>query len=296
MSQSISETTSCQTDSFEMQSALNLLSQHESIQKMSTGSAEIDWLIDGMQESLFYLFYSTPENQIILDSFLNRLLVGCILPKNGKKRGFESMAVFFNNIDYSTDKNKHQILNPEKIAVVSKYTGIEPKLVFKNLYVQTAYDLEHQVIIAQEIADKIESNSEIKLLAIRNLTRFFLNNERADKSQDSSTLKKVLSVLYQVCIKHKVTMVVTGHCNYCSNGMISRPIGGTYLKHTVNVIVHLKPNPSSNYYTASSSSSSSFTSYKATMIKHPYQLTPKSTNFYAKKLGKRRNPMLFIFD
>jgi hypothetical protein len=296
MSQSISETTSCQTDSFEMQSALNLLSQHESIQKMSTGSAEIDWLIDGMQESLFYLFYSTPENQIILDSFLNRLLVGCILPKNGKKRGFESMAVFFNNIDYSTDKNKHQILNPEKIAVVSKYAGIEPKLVFKNLYVQTAYDLEHQVIIAQEIADKIESNSEIKLLAIRNLTRLFLNNERADKSQDSSTLKKVLSVLYQVCIKHKVTMVVTGHCNYCSNGMISRPIGGTYLKHTVNVIVHLKPNPSSSYYTASSSSSSSFTSYKATMIKHPYQLTPKSTNFYAKKLGKRRNPMLFIFD
>jgi hypothetical protein len=56
--------------SFEMQSALDLLSQHENIEKMSTGSAEVDWLIDGMQKSLFYLFYSTPENQIILDSFL----------------------------------------------------------------------------------------------------------------------------------------------------------------------------------------------------------------------------------
>jgi hypothetical protein len=282
--------------SFEMQSALDLLSQHESIQKMSSGSAEIDWLIDGIQEGLFYLFYSIPEDQIILDSLLNRLLVGGILPKNGKKRGFESIAVLFNNIDYRADKNKHQILNPEKIAVTSKYAGIEPKIVSKNLYVQTAYNLEHQVTIAQEIADKIESNSDIKLLAIRNLTKFFLNNERADKSQDSSTLKKVLSVLYQACMKHKVTMVATGHCNYSSNGMISRPIGGTYLKHTVNVIVHLKPNPSGSYYTASSSSSSSFTSYKATMIKHPYQLTPKSTNFYVKKLGKRRNPMLFIFD
>jgi hypothetical protein len=176
--------------SFEMQSALNLLSQHESIQKMSTGSAEIDWLIDGMQESLFYLFYSIPEDQIILDSLLNRLLVGSILPKNGKKRGFESMAVFFNNIDYRADKNKHQILNPEKIAVTSKYAGIEPKIVFKNLYVQTAYSLEHQVTIAQEIADKIQTNSDIKLLAIRNLTKFFHNNERADKNQDRSTLKK----------------------------------------------------------------------------------------------------------
>jgi hypothetical protein len=277
--------------SFEMKSALDLLSQHESIQKMFTGSAEIDWLIDGIQEGLFYLFYSVPEDQMILDSLLNRLLVGSILPKSGKKRGFESMAVFFNNIDYHADKNKHQILNPEKIAVTSKYAGIEPKIVFKNLYVQTAYDLEHQVTIAQEIADKIESNSDIKLLAIKNLTKFFL-----DGSQDSSTLKKVLSILQQACTKNKVAMVATGHCHNSSYGTVRRPIGGTYLKHILNVIVHLKPNPSSSYYTASSSSSSSFISYKATMIKHPYQLTPKSTNFYVKKLGKRKNPMLFIFD
>jgi hypothetical protein len=131
--------------SFEMRSALDLLSQYESIKKMSTGSAQIDWLIDGIQESLFYMFYSVPEDQIILDSFLNRLLVGCILPRNGKKRGFESMAILFNNIDYSADKNKHRILNPEKIAVISKYAGIEPKIVSKNLYVQTAYSLEHQL-------------------------------------------------------------------------------------------------------------------------------------------------------
>lgn len=296
-SQSISESPNThQICSFEMRSALDLLSQHESIQKMATGSAEIDWLIDGMQESLFYLFYALPEDQIILDSILNRLLVGCILPKNGKKRGFESMAMLFNNIDYRADKNKHQILNPEKIAIISKYAGIEPKLVFKNLYVQTAYNLDHQVTIAQEIADKIESNSDIKLLAIRNLTKFFLNYNKSDRNQDNSALKKVLSILCQACTKNKVAMVATGHCTTSSNGIISRPIGGTYLKHIVNIIVNLKPNQSSNYYTASSSNSSSFTSYKATLIKHPYQLTPKSTSFYAKKLGKRKNPMLFILD
>jgi hypothetical protein len=157
--------------------------------------------------------------------------------------------------------------------------------------------LEHQVTIAQEIADTIESNSDIKLLAIRNLTKFFLNVERANKSEDSSTLKKVLSVLQQKCTKNKVAMVVTGHCNTSSNGTIRRPIGGPYLRHIVNVIVHLKPSLSSNYYpTSRGSGSSSFTSYKATMIKHPYQLTPKSTTFYTKKLGKRKNPMLYIFD
>ena len=191
---------------FEMQSGLQLLDRHGSVQKMSTGSAELDSLLDGIQEGSFYLFYSTRENQLILDSLLNRLLVGCILPKNSKKHGFESMALLFNNIDYYTDKNKHQLLNPEKIAVIAKYAGIEPKIVFKNLYVQTAYNLEHQITIAQEIAEKIESNSDIRLIAIRDLTKFIVmsnkaNYDSSNRNDDSGTLKKVLSILYELVSK-----------------------------------------------------------------------------------------------
>ena len=288
---------------FQMQSGLHLLSQHGNVQKMSTGSAELDSLLDGIQEGSFYLFYSTRENQLILDSLLNRLLVGCILPKTGKKHGFESMALLFNNIDYYTDKNKHQLLNPEKIAVIAKYAGIEPKIVFKNLYVQTAYNLEHQVTIAQEIAEKIESNPDIRLIAIRDLTKFIVMNNKAsydasNRNDDSGTLKKVLSILYQTCVKNKVTMIATGYCNVSSSGIIPTPIGGTYLKHIVNVIVNLKPNLNNGYYYTASSNTggSSSASYKAIMTKHPYQLTPKFTNIYAKRIGKRQNPMLFILD
>jgi Rad51 len=288
---------------FRMQSGLHLLSQHGNVQKMSTGSAELDSLLDGIQEGSFYLFYSTRENQLILDSLLNRLLVGCILPKTGKKHGFESMALLFNNIDYYTDKNKHQLLNPEKIAVIAKYAGIEPKIVFKNLYVQTAYNLEHQVTIAQEIAEKIESNPDIRLIAIRDLTKFIVMNNKAsydasNRNDDSGTLKKVLSILYQTCVKNKVTMIATGYCNVSSSGIIPKPIGGTYLKHIINVLVNLKPNQNNGYYYTASSNSGggSAASYKATMTKHPYQVTPKFTNIYAKRIGKRKNPMLFVLD
>jgi hypothetical protein len=283
----------------EMKSALDLLDQYNNIHKMSTGSAELDSLIDGLQQGLFYLFYSTPYNQLILDSLLSRMLVGCILPKHGKKHGFESMAVLFNNIGYSTDKNKHQILNPEKIAVISKYTGIEPKIVFKNLYVQTAYNLEHKISTAQEIANKIESNPDIKLLAIRNLTRFPVNdstNNISNRNEDGSTLKRVLNILYQTCTKNRVAIVATGNCNTTNSGIIPRPVGGTYLKHLANTIVNVKPNMSSNYYSTSNNSTGSSVTYKATMIKHPYQLTPKSTIFYAKRIGRHKNPMLFVFD
>src|SRR5918995_4787958 len=142
-----------QTYFADMKCALDLLDQYGTLQKMSTGLAEIDSLIDGIQESSFYLFYGSNDNRLILDSLLYRQLIGCILPKSKSKNGFESAAMFLNNIDFSIDRNKHQLLNPEKIAITSKYAGIEPKIVFKNLYVQAAYDQEHQVAIAEQVAE-----------------------------------------------------------------------------------------------------------------------------------------------
>ena len=202
--------------------------------------------------------------------------------------------MFLNNIDFSIDRNKHQLLNPEKIAITSKYAGIEPKIVFKNLYVQTAYNQEHQAQIADEIADMIESNPDIKLLAIRDLTKFLAPNVNLNAKDDANTLKKTLGILYRVCTKNKVAIVATGSCNITSNGIIPKPTGGTYIKHIANVIVHVKPNFWSTNSNSNSATSPNVT-FKASMIKHPYQ-TPASVNFYARRIGKRKNPMLFILD
>jgi RecA/RadA recombinase len=212
-----------------------------------------------------------------------------------KKNGLESAAIFLNNIDFSIDRNKHQILNPEKIAITSKYAGIEPKIVFKNLFVQTAYNQEHQARIADEIADKLESNPDIKLLAIRDLTKFLVKDTNFNVSDDDNTLKKTLGTLYKSCAKNRVAIVTTGNCNTANSGIIPKPTGGTYLKHIANVIVHIKP----NFWSTNSNNSGSTSPYiqfKASMIKHPYQATPKSVNFYARRIGRRKNPMLYILD
>jgi len=297
MSQSTNLSTSTFQEYFsDMKCALDLLNQYGTLQKMSTGSAEIDSLIDAVQEGSFYLFYSSQDNQLILDSLLYRQLIGCILPRSKKKNGFESVALFLNNIDFSIDRNKHQLLNPEKIAITAKYAGIEPKIVFKNLLVQTAYNPEHLVTIAEEVAEKIESNGDIRLLGIRDLTKFLVRDRDVswNASDDSNTLKKSLGIIYRACTKNKVAIVATGGCGISNNGIIPKPIGGTYLKHIANVIVHVKPNFWST--TTNNNGASPYVSLKASMIKHPYQQTPKSVNFYARRIGKRRNPMLYISD
>ena len=83
------------------------------------------------------------------------------------------------------------------------------------MFVQTAYNQEHQVTIADEIADKIESDPDIKLLAIRDLTKFLTIDRDANgnASNDANTLKKTLGTLYRACTKNKVAIVATGDCN-----------------------------------------------------------------------------------
>ena len=49
----------------QMQSAFDHFNEHRNTLKMTTGSAELDSLIDSIQEGQFYLFYG--KNKAILD-------------------------------------------------------------------------------------------------------------------------------------------------------------------------------------------------------------------------------------
>jgi hypothetical protein len=250
-----------------MQTAFEHFNENRNTLRMTTGSPDLDSLIDSIQEGQFYLFYG--NNNPILYGLVHGLLVNCVLPT--KERGFESMAVYINNIDYY-QPDKSLVLSPEKIAIAAKCTGIEPKIVFKNLFVQIAYNQQHQLAVAKQVSDFIESKKgeDIRLLVVNNLTKFF--KESKTKYRAANVLKEVLGILCKTCARNKVALICTCDSNVTSKGIIPRPVGGTYLKHSVNIIVHLK-----EYQ---------YSSFKATLVKHQYVRTPESTILYTKKTGK----------
>jgi RecA/RadA recombinase len=240
--------------------------EHRSILKMTTGSANLDSLIDSIQEGQFYLFYGS--NNAVLDGLVYGLLVNCVLPK--QKHGFESMALYINNTDYyQPDKSK--VLSPEKIANAAKCLSIEPKVVFKNIFAQVAYNQRHQLAIAKQVADFITTtrNQDIRLLVINNLTKYF--KESKYKNYAASVLKEVIGILSKICVQNKIALICTGDANVTSRGLVPRPVGGTYLKHTFNVIVYLRESISHPQ------------AYKATLIKHQYSKTPKSVLLNTRK-------------
>ena len=76
----------------------------------------------------------------------------------------------------------------------------------------------------------------------------------------ANILKQVIGTLSKVCTKSKVALVCTGDANTTARGIIPKPIGGIYLKHATNAIVHFKE----------FSKTSGVPSFKATLIKHQY--------------------------
>jgi hypothetical protein len=75
-----------------------------------------------------------------------------------------------------------------------------------------------------------------------------------------------LGIICKACTRNKVGLVCTGDANTKGRGIIPGPIGGIYLKHAANVIVHFKE----------FSKTTGIPSFKATLIKHQYTKTPKS--------------------
>jgi DNA repair protein RadA len=256
-----------------MQSALQHYNEHRTTLKMTTGSADLDSLIDAIQEGLFYLFYG--NSAVVLDAMVYRFLVNCVLPIK-QKHGFESMGVFFNNVNYYDYSRKTSAsVNPEKIGVAAKCAGIDPKIVFKNLYILTAYNENHQLSVAEQVTKLIESNKDIKLLVVHNLTRFFKDSTGNKKMETANVLKQTIGMICKVCGKNKVALVCTADSNTTSRGIIPKPTGGLYLKHAANVIVHIKEQ----------SGTSTIPLFKATLLKHQYIKTPKSATLYIKKTG-----------
>ena len=253
----------------EMKSALEHFSTQGNCIKMTTGSGELDSLLDGVQEGLCYLFYG---DTFPLDALAHRLLVNCVL--SIKEHGFESMAVCLNNIDYYGQSK--MILNPEKIASTAKAVGMDPNILSKNLFIQTAYNSQHQRQIANEVAELIQINENIKLVVANNLTKFFKDSSGHNRPEIASSLKEVISAINRACAKNKVSLIITGDSNLSSKGVIPRPIGGTYLKHIANVIVYVKNVPTSAF----------LPTFKATLVKHQYLKTPKSVIVHGRRCGR----------
>ncbi len=247
-----------------IQTALEDFNEHSKRLKLTTGSGDLDSLIGGIEKGSFYLFYGEPE---ILDLIIHRLLVNCVM--SAERGGLDAKAIYFNNTDYYVGKT---IIDPSKLGMLAKRAGIDPALVFKDVEVALAFNEARQWFVAREVADLIREDKGFKLLAIHNITRFLANFKSTKESRE--VLKKVVGSLWRAASENHVAFVMTVDTPSSARGLVPKPFGGIFIRQAASILVHFKK-----------LSEGPISSYKVTLVKHPYKRAPESIVLYVSQTG-----------
>jgi len=237
-----------------MKTATEALKEERNKLRLTTGDGGLDALIDGIKQGEFYLFYS--DEQRILDLVIHRILVSGVLPV--ERGGFDSKALYVNTCNYHRGKT---LLNPSRLAMTAKCAGMDPKVVFQNIYAVSAFNELQQLMAVKEAAELVNKDEAVKLVAVHNLTRFVETSRTPSNARQ--ILKQIVGVLKGVTSKTGAALVVTCTASRSGRGRIAKPLGGSYLRHEANIVVLLK-----------SLTKDETASIKATLVKHPYKKTP----------------------
>jgi len=245
-----------------MKTAAEALEEERTLLRFGTGNVDLDDLIDGIRQGQFYLLYGNDEK--ILDTLVHRILVNCFLPYD--ERGFGVKGIYFNVCNYHQGKT---ILDPSRLTTIAKCAGVDPNRVFDGIYTVSAFNENQQISATKELVRIVEDDDDIRLLIVQNLTRFIETSRKPLEAR--RTLRQVIGMLRRIASKKGISLVVTCTASKNLRSRIPKPKGGVFLRHEANFVVFLDNVKREK---------SSF--IRATLVKHPYKVTPKSIVLHAR--------------
>jgi len=222
-----------------MVKASELLTSDEAV---PTGYPELDKLIGGggVKGGQTYLFYGYQE---FVDDMIHRLLV------MGSSMG---RVAYMNNTDYYSDKT---LVSLDKLARYAKAFGVDPFIVFRNVYFSAAYNELRQPYAARALAWMIEREAgSTRLVLVHRLSRFLGSNVHRKRGN----IDLALSFLKRVCMAHRLPMVITVDCRRGERPLIST----TMMLHAAGVMVLFRK--------------AGADAVQAELIKHPSKMAPSS--------------------
>ncbi|MBU1120589.1 MAG: DNA repair and recombination protein RadA [archaeon] len=221
-------------DSLEMgyETASKLAERRKLVGKITSGSKELDALIDGGFEtqsiSEVYGKFASGKTQLCF-----QLAVTTQLPK--EKGGLGG------NVLWIDSENSFR---PERVISVAKRYKLDPEKVMKNVFVARAFNSDHQMILAEKAGDLIKEKN-IKLIIVDSLTAQF-RAEFIGRGQLAGRQQKLN--------KHMHTLMRLGEMNniavFVTNQVMSRPdilfgdptapIGGEIVAHNSKTRLYLR--------------------------------------------------------
>ena len=237
---------------------------HNSIERISTGSSNVDKLLcGGVETKAVTEFYGAPGSG---KTQLCHTMCA-IVPQDESDGGVTGKTIYIDT---------ERTFRPKRIAEIATARGFEPDMTLDNVIILEAQDSHTQERIMDDIDSllKDKTNERFKLLVVDSpVTHYrseYIGRENLPKRQQK--LFWFMRRLVKLAYTYNIAVVVTNHINTTPNSkkMSGKPAGGNVMGHAVTYRVRFCTANRSIYY--------------ATIVNSPYH--PHNTkSFYISAKG-----------
>jgi DNA repair protein RadA len=212
-----------------------LYKMRKNVLRLTTGSKALDKVLDGGIETQtiteFYGEYGSGKSQIC-----HQLCVNVQLPP--ERGGLNGAAL------YVDTENTFRL---ERIVQMSKFLGLDPETVVKNIIYAEAYTSDHQMFLLEN-ADEIIKKNNVKLIIVDSLTAHFRSEYigREMLAPRQQKLNKHMHKLIGLARAFNAVAVVTNQVMAKPDqffGDAIHPIGGNIVGHTSHTRIYLRRAP-----------------------------------------------------
>ncbi len=205
--------------------ALDLLKERENIQRITTGSKELDELLGGGIETgsitEFYGEFRTGKTQLS-----HNVAVTTTLPP--ERGGVNGRSLFIDT---------EGTFRPERIVPIARGLDLDPDEVLEKIIVGQVFSSEHQIEIGKKLR-RIIPVEGVKVVIVDSLTNRFRSEYigRGTLAERQQKINVHLHDLYRVAQAYNIAVVGTNQVLSSPDiffGNPTRPIGGNILAHNV---------------------------------------------------------------
>ena len=211
-----------------------VLKKSEKIERIKTGSKELDRLLGGGIETgtitEFYAPFASGKSQVGF-----QIAVNAQLPK--EKGGVNGMVAFLDT---------ESTFRPQRIKELAEAQGLDPIKVLKNIRIVRCFNSDHQMLITEKVSDLItKENLPIKLVIVDSLMSQFRADYigRGTLADRQQKLNKHIHTLQRLADNYGVAVYVTNQVMSKPDtffGDPTEPIGGHIVGHGMNPRVYLR--------------------------------------------------------
>lgn len=212
--------------------ASELYKKRQAIERITTGSSNLDDLLGGGVETQaiteLYGEYGSGKTQIC-----HTLCVTVQLPR--EQKGLDAAAIYIDT---------ENTFRPERIVTIAESRGLDPQAVLERITVAKAYNSAHQELVVSELGNVIPKNG-IKLVAVDSAVAHYRAEflGRGTLAERQQRLNRFMHLLLRTAEAHNVAVVATNQVQAAPDvffGDPSRPTGGHVVAHTSTYRVYLR--------------------------------------------------------